>query len=105
MCMYVQNFNSWYPGVFYFQAAASVGTIYTQSTMSNYSMADVTAAAPQSLRFFQLYIHKSRDTTVELVRRAERLGYKALVLTVDAPTSFPKWKDIRNKLQLPKHLG
>ena len=39
------------------------------------------------------------------MRRAEAAGFKALVLTVDAPFFGIRRDDIRNKFQLPPHLS
>ena len=52
------------------------------------------AAQAQTPLWFQLYIQPDRDFTAALVRRAEAAGYRALVLTVDAPVS-----GIRNREQ------
>ncbi|KAK7838121.1 peroxisomal (s)-2-hydroxy-acid oxidase glo4 [Quercus suber] len=43
------------------------------------------ASGCNAVRFFQLYVYKKRDIAAVLVQRAERNGYKALVLTVDTP--------------------
>jgi L-lactate dehydrogenase (cytochrome) len=43
----------------------------------------------------QLYVHKDRALTLALIRRAERLGFSALVITVDAPTVGKRLRDIR----------
>ena len=45
-----------------------------------------------------------REVTKKLVARAENAGFKALVLTVDAPISGLRLADIRNKFVLPPHL-
>lgn len=45
-----------------------------------------------------------RDATLNLVKRAEKCGYKALVLTVDAPVFGIRHADARNKFKLPPHL-
>ncbi len=42
--------------------------------------------------------------TESLVRRAERAGFKALVLTVDAPFFGRRIADIKNGFALPPHL-
>ena len=42
--------------------------------------------------------------TRNLVKRAENAGFKALVLTIDAPYFGIRRDDIRNKFQLPAHL-
>jgi (S)-2-hydroxy-acid oxidase len=40
---------------------------------------------------------KRRDVSAALVQRAESLGFKALVLTVDRPVLGRREADIRNK--------
>lgn len=86
------------------RAAKQFNTIYTLSTLSTSSIEEVAQAAPDTTKFFQLYIYKDRELTKNLVRRAEKAGFKALVLTVDAPIFGPRRSDIRNKFQLPSHL-
>lgn len=86
------------------RAAKPLNTIYTLSTLSTSSIEEVAQAAPDTTKFFQLYIYKDREMTKNLVRRAEKAGFKALVLTVDAPVFGPRRSDIRNRFQLPSHL-
>lgn len=86
------------------RAAKQLNTIYTQSTLSTSSIEEVAHAAPDTNKFFQLYIYKDRELTKKLVRRAERADFKAIVLTVDAPIFGPRRSDIRNKFHLPSHL-
>ena len=85
------------------RAAAALGTVFILSTLSTYSIEDVARAAPNGRRWFQLYVYAT-DGAVELVRRAERAGYEALVLTVDTPNVGKRRADLRNKFQLPGHL-
>jgi (S)-2-hydroxy-acid oxidase len=40
----------------------------------------------------------------QLIQRAESLGFKALVITVDVPTIGKRRQDIRNKLNLLANL-
>mmetsp|Transcript_13340 Transcript_13340/g.37942 ORF Transcript_13340/g.37942 Transcript_13340/m.37942 type:complete len:492 (-) Transcript_13340:1157-2632(-) len=49
------------------------------------------------VQFFQLYVNPNRKVTEETVRRAERLGYRALAVTVDAPSLGRREKDLRMK--------
>lgn len=68
------------------RAAARTGTLMCLSTLATTSMEDVAAAnGDAGLRWFQLYVYTDRRVTEQLVRRAERAGYRALVLTVDTP--------------------
>lgn len=54
------------------------------------------AATPSQVIFFQLYKHRDDIIAETLVRDIERLGYKAIFLTVDAITSGNRENDIRN---------
>ena len=46
-----------------------------------------------------------RDVSAQVVRRAERAGYKAIVLTVDVPKLGRREADIKNKLTLSHELA
>lgn len=74
------------------------------STLSTSSLEEVAESASDTNKFFQLYIYKDRELTKKLVKRAETAGFKALVLTVDAPVFGPRRDDIRNQFQMPPHL-
>ncbi|CAL4061526.1 unnamed protein product, partial [Meganyctiphanes norvegica] len=86
------------------RACARMNTVFTLSTIATSSIEEVAIAAPDSLRFFQLYIYKDRDVTAGLVKRAETEGFAAIVLTVDAPQFGIRRADARNKFALPEHL-
>lgn len=86
------------------RAAQAMGTIYILSTISTSSIEEVAQAAPNAIKWFQLYIYQNREITKNLVKRAEKAGFKALVLTVDAPLFGLRLADIRNKFALPPHL-
>ncbi|KAL4167205.1 hypothetical protein KRP22_012691 [Phytophthora ramorum] len=90
-------------------AAAKADTCFVLSTMSTTSLEDVAAASSETnahaVRWFQLYVFKDRQITVELVRRAEKAGYKAIVLTVDAPVLGNREADVRNHFSVPSHLS
>jgi (S)-2-hydroxy-acid oxidase len=45
-----------------------------------------------------------RSLTIDLVKRAEKNGFKALVLTVDASVFGKRYADVKNNFQLPPHL-
>lgn len=86
------------------RAAAKHKTLMTLSSWSTTALEEVAAAAPGGYRWFQLYVYKDRAVTLELVRRAERAGYKALAVTVDTPVLGRREADIRNRFSLPSHL-
>jgi len=89
-------------------AAASAGVGMVLSTMATKSIEEVATACddkfPNSLRWFQLYIHKDRELTRALVEKAYKAGYKALCLTVDAPVLGQRERDRRNEFALPPDL-
>ncbi|CAG2171354.1 unnamed protein product, partial [Oppiella nova] len=76
----------------------------TLSTISTSSLEEVANAAPNGVKWFQLYIYKDRAVTRGLVKRAEDSGFKALVLTVDSPMFGNRFADARNQFRLPPHL-
>ncbi|CAN8007574.1 unnamed protein product, partial [Ixodes pacificus] len=86
------------------RAAQKANTLMILSTLSNTTLEDVAAAAPEGLRWFQLYVYKDRDITKDLVKRAEKSGYKALVVTVDTPLFGNRIVDVKNNFTLPDGL-
>ncbi|MEH2234929.1 alpha-hydroxy acid oxidase [Nostoc sp.] len=89
------------------RAAASAGVGMVLSTMATKSIEEVATACdkfPDSLQWFQLYIHKDRGLTRALVEKAYKAGYKALCLTVDAPVLGQRERDRRNEFALPLDL-
>lgn len=85
------------------RAAARAGTIMVMSTLATTVIEDVAAAA-EGPKWFQLYIYKDRGVTLDLVRRAEAAGCRALVLTVDTAVWGQREADVRNHFNLPDGL-
>jgi 4-hydroxymandelate oxidase len=85
------------------KAAKAAGTLFILSSLSNTAMELVFANAG-SPRWFQLYIYKDREITLELLKRAELAGAEAIVLTVDAPGLGTRERDTRNSFRLPDAL-
>ena len=75
------------------------------SSWSTCSIEDVNNAAPGGLRWFQLYIYKDRSVVLDLVKRAEKAGYKALAVTVDTPILGQRRNDVRYKFALPSEFS
>ncbi|XP_043475213.1 hydroxyacid oxidase 1-like [Leptopilina heterotoma] len=86
------------------KAAEAAGIIYTLSTLSSSSIEEVAQAAPKCIKWFQLYIFPDRKLTLDLVRRAEKSGFKALVVTVDSPTAGNRRNELRNNFKKPSHI-
>jgi 4-hydroxymandelate oxidase len=82
------------------RGAGAAGTLMIASTLSTASLEEIAAATTGPL-WFQLYVYKDRATSEGLVRRAEAAGYRALVLTVDAPRLGNRERDVRNNFTLP----
>ena len=86
------------------RAVSAAGTIQIVSTAATYSLEEVAAAAPDGIRWFQLYCYRDRGITRSLVERAVAAGYQALCLTVDTPFVGRRERDIRNQFGLPPGL-
>lgn len=89
---------------FCFAAAQAAGICYVISTYASCSLEDIVATAPRGLKWFQLYATSDRQLNKQLVQRAEALGFKALVITVDTPKMGNRRCDFRNQLDLQRNL-
>jgi 4-hydroxymandelate oxidase len=85
------------------RAARAVGTGMCLSTMSTSTPAEV--AATGVIRFFQLYVFRDDGVTRHLVELAQAEGYKALLLTVDAPALGRRERDFRTGFTLPPEIS
>nr|XP_009791622.1 PREDICTED: peroxisomal (S)-2-hydroxy-acid oxidase-like isoform X1 [Nicotiana sylvestris] len=85
------------------RATSAAGTIMTLSSWATSSVEEVASTGP-GIRFFQLYVYKDRNVVRQLVKRAERAGFKAIALTVDTPRLGRREADIKNRFVLPPHL-
>lgn len=85
------------------RAAGMAGTVYTLSTAATTTIEDIAAEASGPL-WFQLYVQRDRGFSLDLVRRAEAVGCRAIVLTADTPVLGARDRDLRNHLELPPGL-
>ena len=83
------------------RAAAAFGVPFILSTSSSRAMEDVAAAAPDAVRWFQLYLQDAPGLSRSLVERAEGCGYTAIVLTVDLAAFGYRERDMRSAFQAP----
>ncbi|CAA7024641.1 unnamed protein product [Microthlaspi erraticum] len=83
------------------KAAAACNTIMIVSYMASCTIEEV-ASSCNAVRFLQIYVYKRRDVTAQMVKRAEKAGFKAIVLTVDVPKLGRREADIKNKMRSPK---
>ncbi|KAI9565496.1 hypothetical protein GHT06_009288 [Daphnia sinensis] len=86
------------------KAAAAHGIVYILSTIATSSIEEIAAAAPNGNNWFQLYIYKDRQATIDLIRRAEKANFKALVVTVDTAVLGRRLVNERHGFDLPAHL-
>ncbi len=76
------------------RAAFSLGLPFVLSTAASRTIEEVSQAVsdPENgVRWFQLYWGKNPDLTASMLHRAERAGYKALVVTLD--TNMLAWRE------------
>ena len=83
------------------RAAASAGIPMILSTTSSQSIETVAAAAPDAIRWFQLYVQSDIGVSRSLVERATASGFGAIVLTVDLPVLGYRVRDRRSRFDLP----
>jgi L-lactate dehydrogenase (cytochrome) len=87
------------------RVAGRLGIPYALSTLGTTSPEDVAAAAPDTEKWFQLYLWNDRDAGIDLVRRARAAGFTALVLTVDTPVAGARLRDVHNGFTIPPTLS
>ncbi|MCC5810982.1 MAG: alpha-hydroxy-acid oxidizing protein [Ectothiorhodospiraceae bacterium] len=73
------------------KAAASMQVPLILSTVSSHSMDAIAEAMRDAPRWFQLYWPKSDALAESFVQRAEKLGYQAIVVTLD--TKMMAWRE------------
>jgi 4-hydroxymandelate oxidase len=86
------------------RAAGAEGVLMALSAVSTVSLEDVAAVATGPL-WFQQYVYRDRALSARLVERAERAGYRAIVMTVDTPRLGRRERDARNGFQLPRGVS
>src|SRR6267143_1452523 len=87
------------------QGAKKAGTLFVAPTGSNKTMEEVATAIKDSPRWFQLYLNKDPEVNKQLLQRAEKAGYSAIVLTVDLPVLGIRDRNVRNSFTLPTDLN
>jgi 4-hydroxymandelate oxidase len=80
-------------------AAAQAGLPYTAAMLSSVTLEEIAQAA--GCLWLQLYWLRDRGVLIDLVRRAEAAGCRALVLTVDVPEVGRRLRDLRNGFAFP----
>ena len=81
-------------------AAGVMGGVAVVSTQASVPLEELAENAQGPL-WFQLYWQGARQETLALVKRAEIAGYRALVLTIDAPVSGARNREQRAGFSVP----
>ncbi|WP_313292369.1 alpha-hydroxy acid oxidase [Rhizobium rhizoryzae] len=85
------------------EAAGLTRTVMTVSLLSSVRLEAIAKRSITPL-WFQLYLQRRREETLSLVRRAEEAGYRALVVTVDAPVNGMRNAQARAGFKLPMQI-
>lgn len=85
-------------------AAGAAGIPFALSTVGTTTPENVAAANPHGRNWFQLYMWKDRDRSIEVMDRAAASGFDTLLVTVDVPVAGARLRDRYNGLTIPPTL-
>jgi L-lactate dehydrogenase (cytochrome) len=85
------------------KAAEKMGTMFGISTMSTVSIEEI-GNLTSGPKLFQLYIHKDRGLTDNLIERCERANFDAMCLTVDTVVAGNRERDLKTGFSTPPRL-
>ena len=77
------------------RAAGAMGTVMVLSSHASRTLEEVAQESSGPI-WFQQYLFKDRELTLEMANRAEEAGYSALCLTADAKVPPKRERNIRN---------
>ena len=85
------------------RAAKAAGTIMCLSSFSTTAPADVVATGATC--WYQLYVPRDEGLAREVITRAREAGFRALLLTVDAPVLGRRERDRRTGFTIPYEIA
>ena len=85
------------------RAAEKFNTFYSMSSMGNNTIEEVSNIS-SGPKLFQLYVHKDRSISDDLIDRSRRSGFDAMCLTVDTLVAGNREKDHRTGFTTPPKL-
>ena len=85
------------------RAAEKFKTFYSMSSMANNTIEEVSKIS-SGPKLFQLYVHKDRSISDDLIDRAKNSGFDAMCLTVDTLVAGNREKDHRTGFTTPPRL-
>ncbi len=74
------------------------------ATATSTDLAEVHTAGGDN-SWFQLYVLVGAEKSLELAQKAQSIGYKTLILTVDVPQAARRMRELRNGFQVPFTIG
>ena len=86
------------------KATKKLKSLMTLSTMSTSSIEEVGKCLNGTPHWMQLYVCRDRQITLDLISKAEKSGFTALVMTVDTALLGNREADHKNEFSLPKGL-
>jgi len=84
-------------------AAKKMGTMFGISTMATTSIEEI-GELTNGPKLFQLYIHKDRGLTDNLIERCRKAGFNSMCLTVDTVVAGNRERDHRTGFTTPPRL-
>ena len=85
------------------KAAEKMGTMFGISTMATTSIEDI-GKLTNGPKLFQIYIHKDRGLTDNLIERCKQSGFNSVCLTVDTVVAGNRERDHRTGFSTPPRL-
>jgi len=85
------------------RAAEKFGTFYSMSSMANTTIEEVSNIS-SGPKLFQLYVHKDKSITDDLIERSKRSGFDGMCLTVDTLVAGNRERDHRTGFTTPPKL-
>ena len=85
------------------KAAEKMGTIFGTSTMATTSIEEI-GKQTKGPKLFQLYIHKDRGLTDNLIERCKNANFTSMCLTVDTVVAGNRERDKRTGFTTPPRL-
>ena len=85
------------------KAANKFGTFYSMSTMANNTIEEISNLS-SGPKLFQLYVHKDKSITDDLIDRCRRSNFDGMCLTVDTLVAGNRERDHRTGFTTPPRL-
>ena len=85
------------------KAAEKMGTIFGTSTMATTSIEEI-GKLTNGPKLFQLYIHRDKGLTDNLIERCKKAGFNSMCLTVDTVVAGNRERDHRTGFSTPPRL-